>query len=117
MDARAKGERGWRQDPHPVEFAVAAQPLREAVQSSMVGRTLADGTSAPEVRMTYAAPASAVNNPGVSHVGLSGPGAAGHPAGRGWISHAHPKVFSLPITDIDHLPEDPRHANRQAQHD
>jgi AcrR family transcriptional regulator len=33
------------------------------------------------------------------------------------LSHAHPEIFALLITDIDHLPEGERHASRRAQHE
>jgi len=33
------------------------------------------------------------------------------------LSHTHPEIFGLPITDIDHLPDDERHAIRRAQHE
>jgi AcrR family transcriptional regulator len=33
------------------------------------------------------------------------------------LSHTHPEIFGLLITDIDHLPEDERHAIRRAQHE
>jgi len=33
------------------------------------------------------------------------------------LSHSHPDIFGLLITDIDHLPDDERHAIRRAQHE
>jgi AcrR family transcriptional regulator len=33
------------------------------------------------------------------------------------LSHTHPEIFGLLITDIDHLPDDERHAIRRAQHE
>jgi AcrR family transcriptional regulator len=33
------------------------------------------------------------------------------------LSHTHPEIFGLLITDTDHLPDDERHAIRRAQHE
>lgn len=33
------------------------------------------------------------------------------------LSHTHPEIFGLLITETDHLPEDERHAIRRAQHE
>jgi AcrR family transcriptional regulator len=49
----------------------------------------------------------------------TGPADALHRLLRSYVSlsHTHPEVFGLLITDIDHLPEDERHAIRRAQHE
>ena len=49
----------------------------------------------------------------------TGPADALHRLLRSYVtlSHTHPEVFGLLITDIDHLPDDERHAIRRAQHE
>jgi AcrR family transcriptional regulator len=49
----------------------------------------------------------------------TGPADALHRLLRSYValSHTHPEIFGLLITDIDHLPDDERHAIRRAQHE
>ena len=49
----------------------------------------------------------------------TGPADALHRLLRSYVSlsHTHPEIFGLLITDIDHLPEEERHAIRRAQHE
>jgi AcrR family transcriptional regulator len=49
----------------------------------------------------------------------AGPADALHRLLRSYValSHTHPEIFGLLITDIDHLPADERHAIRRAQHE
>ena len=49
----------------------------------------------------------------------TGPADALHRLLRSYVSlsHTHPEIYGLLITDIDHLPDDERHASRRAQHE
>jgi AcrR family transcriptional regulator len=49
----------------------------------------------------------------------TGPADALHRLLRSYVSlsHTHPEIFGLLITDIDHLPEGERHATRRVQHE
>jgi AcrR family transcriptional regulator len=49
----------------------------------------------------------------------TGPADALHRLLRSYVSlsHTHPEIYGLLITDIDHLPDDERHAIRRAQHE